>query len=281
MAGKNSDLVQKLAEELNMEWRSFITDDKDQIKQGLEGVSCVLNAAGPFYKTSYALIDECNVAGNYYLDITGEIRIFEYAEKMGDAAAKAGVILMPGIGWDVVPTDCLSLHTALSAEQPHSIRLLVRHVDLVSTRGSIRTGDQFAGFGNLARRNGNLVTIEEATTEFNIGLGSEPFRIAPLPDVITIWKTTAVPNIAIYAYDPVAGPSLSNEEIEAFPEGGNDEETARAYSLAAAEVTDINGKVFVSTIKTISPYAYTGYIVAEIATRILCRKFSKSESFFY
>jgi short subunit dehydrogenase-like uncharacterized protein len=277
LAGRNTEALQQFAEKLGMEWRNFGLDDANQVKENLEGIDCVVNAAGPFYKTSKKLIDACISVGSHYLDITGEIGVFNYAEEMSDVAAQAGIMLMPGVGWDIVPTDCIGLHTARRANQPQSIRLFIRFVDLVPTRGSMRTLDQFDGLGNLVRRDGELVTIDDAMASYDVGLGTESYRISPLPDVITTWKSTGIPNISVYGYDPGVepGPPLTPEQIDALPEGGNDEETKKSYSLASAEVTDIDGNVFRSTIRTISPYAYTGEMVAEIAGRILQGDFKR------
>jgi short subunit dehydrogenase-like uncharacterized protein len=70
----------------------------------------VLCAAGPFSATSRPVADACLRNRVHYLDITGEIDVFE-ALAARDAEAKArGIMLLPGVGFDVAPSDCLAAH---------------------------------------------------------------------------------------------------------------------------------------------------------------------------
>ncbi|MCH2899060.1 hypothetical protein K3W01_15090, partial [Listeria monocytogenes] len=58
--------------------------------------------------TSTPMIAACRAAGTHYVDITGEIAVFEQAPA-GDAEAReAGIVVCPGVGFDVIPTDCLA-----------------------------------------------------------------------------------------------------------------------------------------------------------------------------
>ena len=79
---------------------------------GLAGIDVVMHCAGPFAQTSRPMADACLRTRVHYLDITGEIAVFE-ALAARDAEARArGVMLLPGVGFDVVPSDCLAAHRA-------------------------------------------------------------------------------------------------------------------------------------------------------------------------
>jgi short subunit dehydrogenase-like uncharacterized protein len=110
VAGRDAAKLDRIASETGLERRAFGLDDPAAIDSALHRVAVVLNCAGPFKYTAEPLVEGCLRSGAHYLDITGEIPVFE-AIQAKDAQAKApGVMLLPGVGFDVVPTDCLALH---------------------------------------------------------------------------------------------------------------------------------------------------------------------------
>src|SRR5690242_201018 len=108
-AGRNAERLAPLSRELGIEHRAFTLDDGAAVDRGLKGVGVVLNCAGPFKYTAAAAVDACLRAGLHYLDITGEIPVFEAIQARDAEAKRRGVMLLPGVGFDVVPTDCLAL----------------------------------------------------------------------------------------------------------------------------------------------------------------------------
>ena len=103
------------------EVRVCALDDAAALDRALQGVPLVLHCAGPYKFTSKPMADACLRAGVHYLDITGEIPVFE-ALAARDAEAKARkVMLLPAVGFDVVPTDCLAVH--LKRRLPSATRL--------------------------------------------------------------------------------------------------------------------------------------------------------------
>ena len=112
LAGRNGDAVRSLADELGLEWREFGLDEPAAVRSGIEGMRVVLHCAGPFSRTSAPMVEACLETGAHYLDITGEIDVFAAAHARHDDAVRADVVLLPGAGFDVVPTDCLAQHVA-------------------------------------------------------------------------------------------------------------------------------------------------------------------------
>src|SRR5688572_3933301 len=108
LAGRNADKIAKLAAELGLEHRVFSLDSSDAVAPHLEGIGLVLHCAGPFAKTSAPVIEACIRAKAHYLDITGEITVFEYARSRSSEAEAAGIVVCPGVGFDVIPTDCVA-----------------------------------------------------------------------------------------------------------------------------------------------------------------------------
>lgn len=121
LAGRSPEKLAQLAGELNLEHRVFSLDSRAAIAEGIRGVHTLLNCAGPFSQTAQPLADACLRAGTHYLDITGEANVFETLAGRDAEAKSAGIVLMPGVGFDVVPSDCLAVH--LKRRLPTATRL--------------------------------------------------------------------------------------------------------------------------------------------------------------
>ncbi|HEY5315591.1 MAG TPA: saccharopine dehydrogenase NADP-binding domain-containing protein, partial [Pirellulales bacterium] len=120
LAGRSAQPVERLASELGLEARVFDLS-ADALPANLRGMRLVLNCAGPFVRTAPAMLAGCLAAGSHYLDITGEIEVIEQAAALDAAARQSGVTLMPAVGFDVVPSDCLA--KALAQHLPGATRL--------------------------------------------------------------------------------------------------------------------------------------------------------------
>ncbi|MFY0531964.1 saccharopine dehydrogenase NADP-binding domain-containing protein [Nannocystis pusilla] len=124
LAGRDATAIGRLAGELGLEARVFGLDDPAALARGIAGAALVLHAAGPFSRTSAPMVAACLESKIHYLDITGEIPVFEACRAQGARARERGVVLMPGVGFDVVPSDCLakSLAEALPGRRGSSWR---------------------------------------------------------------------------------------------------------------------------------------------------------------
>src|SRR5436190_13874240 len=110
LAGRDEQKTRALAEKLGLSWRVFDLDDEAKVTENLRDFKVVLHCAGPFMFTSEVMAKACIKAKTHYLDITGEISVFEKIFRMDKRAIEAGILLMAGTGFDVVPTDCLALY---------------------------------------------------------------------------------------------------------------------------------------------------------------------------
>ena len=121
LAGRDAAKLEIQAAELGVEHRVFRLEDSTAMDRALKEVAVVLHCAGPYLYTFKPMLAGCLRTGTHYLDITGEIPVYE-ALASRDAEAKAqGVMLLPGVGFDVVPTDCLAVH--LKQRLPSATRL--------------------------------------------------------------------------------------------------------------------------------------------------------------
>ena len=74
------------------------------------------------------MADACLRVGAHYLDVTGEVAVFEALAARSAEARAAGVMLLPGAGFDVVPSDCLAAH--LKRRLPSASKLVLGFMGL-------------------------------------------------------------------------------------------------------------------------------------------------------
>ncbi len=96
LAGRNKAKVETLAQELGLSYKAFGLDNIDAVSEQLQGFKLVMHCAGPFSATSKPMMEACIKAGAHYLDITGEIAVFELAQSLNSQAEKADVVLLSG-----------------------------------------------------------------------------------------------------------------------------------------------------------------------------------------
>jgi short subunit dehydrogenase-like uncharacterized protein len=207
LAGRDAAKIAPLAAELGLEARAFRLDDAAAADAALRGTALVLHLAGPYKYTSRPMVDACLRAGAHYLDITGEIPVFE-ALAARDAEAKArGVMLLPAVGFDVVPTDCLALH--LKQRLPSATRLTLAFRSM--GRGGLPPGTQrtmieLIPFGDRVRRGGRLVEPEPGEVSRSVDFGQGPVEAVRFTwgDVFTAYYSTGIPDIEVYVVLPEA-----------------------------------------------------------------------------
>lgn len=206
LAGRSEDALAPLAADLRLPYRAFGLGDAAAVREGLSGAAVVLNCAGPFAHTWRPLVDACIAAGTHYVDVTGEIDVFEGMAAESQRAERAGVMLLPGAGFDVVPSDCLAAH--LSARLPDARRLLLA----ISGSGRLSHGTAATAIeqqhrGGRIRRNGELTTVRSGWRTRRIDFGDGTPRAAvtiPWGDVATAYHSTGIGDIEVYAAVPPA-----------------------------------------------------------------------------
>src|SRR5262249_17467912 len=153
--------VARLAGELGLDHRAFALDDPAAVDRGLAGMSAVLHCAGPFARTAAPMAEGCLRAGVHYLDVTGEIEVFEGMAARAEAARRAGVTPLPGAGFDVVPSDCLAAHLHRRLPSATHLTLAFRGSGGFS-RGTLTTMVENLHRGGAVRRDGRIVGVPAA-----------------------------------------------------------------------------------------------------------------------
>lgn len=199
LAGRNRTAVEKLAGELGFEHRIFDLRNTSAAQAGLKGVSAVAHCAGPFSATSQPMIDACLASRCHYLDITGEIDVFVAAQARHSEAVAAGIVICPGVGFDVIPTDCVA--ATLKSELPDADRLALGF-DTRSgfSPGTAKTSVEGLKMGGKIREKDKIRSVPLAwqSREIDFGNGSKFAVTIPWGDIATAWYTTGIDNIEVF-----------------------------------------------------------------------------------
>jgi short subunit dehydrogenase-like uncharacterized protein len=204
LAGRNATAIKALAAECGCEVRVFDLADPLTVAEFLQGVSAVLHCAGPFSATSVPMLEACERVGVHYLDITGEIDVFEYVHTRDARWKTAGIAVIPGVGFDVVPTDCLA--SMLKRELPDAdrLRLAFKSRRGKFSPGTVKTTIEGLARGGRIRENGVLVLKPTAFKVESIPFEEmpEPAVAIPWGDVSTAYYSTGIPNIEVFLAAP-------------------------------------------------------------------------------
>jgi len=200
VAGRNANAIEALALEYGLDSRVFELDPPGRAKAGVDGMSAVLHCAGPFARTSSRMVDACLETRAAYLDITGEIEVFEKIMSKDREAKLQGVALIPGVGFDVVPTDALAAR--LAKELPDAVELDLAFYSRRGglSRGTLRTMIEGLGRPGAIRLEGSIVPVTTAfhVREIPFSCGSRTAMTIPWGDVSTAYHSTGIPNVRVY-----------------------------------------------------------------------------------
>ncbi|UVE18649.1 saccharopine dehydrogenase NADP-binding domain-containing protein [Pseudomonas sp. LS44] len=199
LAGRSVDGVEAIASELQLHARIFDLADAGASRSALDDVAVVAHCAGPFSATSAPMIAACLASGSHYVDITGEIAVFEQAHAEDAAAQAAGVVICPGVGFDVIPTDCLA--ACLKQALPDASHLALGF-DSASglSPGTAKTTVEGLKLGGQIRQDGRLrsVPLGFKNREIDFGRGAKNAVTIPWGDVATAYYSTGIANIEVY-----------------------------------------------------------------------------------
>jgi short subunit dehydrogenase-like uncharacterized protein len=293
LAGRNHKKIKPLAQRLNLSWRCFDLKNPENIYVHLDRIALLLNCAGPFTATSVPLAKACLKTRSDYLDITGEIEVFEYIHALDEKAREAGVVLCPGAGFDLIPTDCLA--ATLKKHMPAAKHLALGFEPRgPMSPGTAKTIIEGFKYGGMIRKNGILSPVRLAYKVRKINFGSGPKTATTISwgDVSTAFYTTGIPNIEVYVALPakaisalkiltVFRPIISLEPVQKILKKIADIQlkgpTAQQRKLSRirlwGEVTDCAGHSVQAHLTTANGYDVTVVGALGIVKKLLEKKF--------
>lgn len=289
LAGRNAAALQALGQELGLPVRVLGLEEPDALAKGLKQIAVVLHCAGPFSTTAQPMIAACLKTGAHYLDITGEIDVFAYAHSCDAAARKRGIVLCPGVGFDVVPTDCLA--ALLKAALPNATQLtLAFEAGGGPSPGTAKSSVEGAAKGGRVRRGGKLIRVPQAWKVREIPFSHGPRKAVTIPwgDVYTAHVSTGIPDIEVYMamppkairqlqrmrwFSPLLGMQPIQSVLKALVErkvrGPDPIKREATQSQVWGEAINALGEKVIGEVVTPNGYTLTADAGVEIARRVL------------
>lgn len=291
LAGRNQEVIQNMAAEHRLESRIFDLSEIGVVMEGLTEIDLVLNCAGPFSSTAEPMMRACIESKVHYLDITGEISVFELAQELSSQAKKKKVILCPGVGFDVVPTDCVA--ASLKAALPDATQLTLGFDSRSGlSAGTAKTTVEAMKQGGKIRQDGEIKTVPLGykTREINYGKSTKFSVTIPWGDVSTAFHSTGIRNIEVYIPSspksvrmmkaanlarPIIGMNLVQGILKKKAgkvEGPNEAERTSSPAFVWGEAINPEGKKVVARVKTANGYDLTVRASLAVATFVLMEK---------
>lgn len=276
LAGRRKEVIEPLANKLQLPYRVFDMNDTAALQGALKEVNAVIHAAGPFQFTAKQMIEACLQTGTHYLDINGDISVFEMIKRYDAAAKKAGIMLLPGAGFDVVPTDCVALQ--LKKLLPDAVTLQLAFATLGGglSHGTATTMANKLGEGGAIRKDGKIIREPLGKNGKWIDFGIKKIFVMSIPwgDISTAFTTTGIPDITTYTgvskktFNFLKAQPLFNgllrtnfvrnfikKKINQRPAGPSDEQRSKAISLVWGQATNAEGEK--ATVRLNGPEGYT------------------------
>lgn len=293
LAGRTESKIKPLADEFGLEYLIFSLDDVATIASNLEKFPLVLNCAGPFSRTAKQMIKGCLDSNTHYLDITGEIEVFELAKSFHQKAIDKNIIVMSGVGFDVVPTDCMSKY--LHTKMPDATHLELAWAGLGGniSHGTMSTMVEGLGRSGAIRENGKIVPKPTGHLGKVIDFGSKKLFTMSIPwgDISTAYSTTGIPNIVVFTgvpkssynmmkfqflFNPIVKTDFVKKQIQNYVDknitGPTPEQNEKGKSFIYGKVTNAKGDVVEARLQTAEGYLLTAEMALIITQKILADK---------
>lgn len=289
LAGRDTNAITGMSRDLGLPGITFSLEDDAELHKALETSDVVLHCAGPFHRTSKPMADACLATGTHYLDITGEIDVFEALAARDEEARQRNVMLLPGCGFDVVPTDCMAAFLAARLPDAQRLRLAFSSGGGIS-RGTMNTMIDNLGEPGAIRREGRIVPVPPAYDSRDVDFGRGPRKVVTIPwgDVSTAFHTTGIPDIRVYTTvkpSAIKWLRLSRHlggllrlrfvkrrlqaRVNRGRPGPDPRQRDRSRSLVWGEASTANGQRAAARMTGPNGYSFTAVSAVAIAARIL------------
>jgi short subunit dehydrogenase-like uncharacterized protein len=295
LAGRNTQKLQALAEEFSLNYSTLKLEDEAGLTAAVTGVELVFHAAGPFIHTAEPMIQACITGQTHYLDITGEVSVFQTTYNYHHQAQASGIALISGAGFDVIPSDCLAKYVVEQVPGAKDLEIAIVALGKTSP-GTAKTFIEMLPQGGWTRRNGEIVSLS-----FGTGVKQVPFpndksytvMAVPWGDLSTAFWGMAIPNITTYLALPrrlltlvpwtapivqklmAPGPARDMAKMVAGTLRGPDRATRRTKrSYIWARATDGQGNAKEAWLETMEAYRLTALAGIRSVEKMLAQDLS-------
>jgi short subunit dehydrogenase-like uncharacterized protein len=290
LAGRSEQALREQSEALGgLPYLAFELSDREALDACLREAEAVLHIAGPYRFTAEPMLEACLRTHTHYLDITGELEVFEWLAQQDARARDAGIGIYPGVGFDVVPTDCMAAYLRRQLPDATHLELGFRGAGSIS-RGTARTMAANIGRGGMVRDRGRLLPVSLGRYTRQLPLGKRSYLSVSIPwgDVATAYYSTGIENIRVYmATTPgvaammkilnysrrlLDGPlaqRLMRKAVDAYVTGPSEEVRERAKSHIWGEVRNAKGERRQAVLSTMESYRLTAHAAVSAAQRVM------------
>ena len=290
LAGRTESKIKPLAEQFGLEYLIFGLDNIEEVVQNIAKFPLVLNCAGPFSRTAKAMVESCLKTKTHYLDITGEIEVFEMIKSFDSDAKLNGIILLPGVGFDVVPTDCMAKYLSLKLPNATHLELAFTSVGGSISHGTVTTMIESLGNEGFSRENSVMVSKPTGYKGKMVDFGQlKQFAITiPWGDISTAYTTTGIPNIETYAgaseaayklmklqflFNPILKTKLVKNLLQKYVDakiiGPDENHFQNGKSLIYGKISNAKGEFVEARIETLEGYRLTAEASVLITQKVL------------
>jgi short subunit dehydrogenase-like uncharacterized protein len=290
IAGRSEQKIKLLAQKHALPYLVLGLDNKTELIESLKKFDLVLNCAGPFSRTAKPMVEACLLAQTHYLDITGEIEVFEMIKSYDGQAIKNKIILLPGVGFDVVPTDCMAKYLCMHLADSTHLELAFTSVGGSISHGTMTTMLENLGSSGAVRENGVIVAKPSGQKGKVIDFGKiKQFAMTiPWGDVSTAYHTTGIANIetymgvsktAFYAmkfqalFNPILSSNFVKKQLQIYVDnkitGPTESQSQNGQSLIWGKATNADGKSVAAQLQTPEGYKLTAEAALLITSKVL------------
>ncbi len=296
LMGRSAEKLAALAERLGLEWRAVPLEDAVGLREAIRGRGAVLHAAGPFIRTSAPMVQACLDEQVHYLDITGEPEVFKAVYARHAEAGARGIVLMPGVGFDVIPSNCLVAHVASKVPNAHTLEFALAGLGQPSA-GTVKSAVPIILGGGRVFRDGREVSTPLGKGARRVRFSGREAWVAPAPisDLDAAFHATQIPNVTSYYAVPsrfaklgrigwplgvvtlplvrlALGGGRLDRYIERKVPGGTAESRAAGHSHLWAKAQGPNGVVAEAWLDTPEGYEFTSHSAVRAVERVLEKK---------
>ena len=295
LAGRKRELIEPLANSLNLPYRIFDLNDSAALLTALREVKAVIHAAGPFDFTAKQMMLACLLTGTHYLDINGDIAVFEMIKQYDAAAKKAGIMLLPGVGFDVVPTDCVALQLKNLLPNAVGLQLAFATIGGGLSHGTATTMIDKIGEAGAIRKGGKITNVPLGQKGMLVDFGIKKLFVMSIPwgDISTASFTTGIQDVETYTaiskkvyyflkLQPLFNWLLRRTVVRNFikkkidnrPAGPSDEQRNKATSLIWGHAINAAGRTATVRLSAPEGYTFTTHSALIIVQKVLNGNFS-------
>lgn len=290
LAGRNEARLKPLAESLGYDYVVLsLENNHDNLVAVLKHFELVLHIAGPYTQTSRPMLDAAVEAGTHYLDLTGENHVIQAQLDRDEEFKQANIMVMPAVGYDVVPTDCLNLYVAGKIDKPSHLTVFLNSnyneiTGAAASRGTAKSALEILSRPLLMRIDGEMVTVPELKVMVRASADREQTLVQiPWADMVTSYVSTGIPTIEVYQVQegkiPAWLPGLARFDFgrrvlswlidRYLPEGPPEGIRERRQTRIVSTVSNEKGEFATASLVTPEAYLLTFHSALIIAKRVL------------